>query len=127
LAPACSAESRTALFSTSVIPEGMQTTMRSEGAKKSFGGVNHANHTPYHVLGSVEIGDDPIPQGSDRLDVLVRFSMHLLGLLANCNHLAGVSVKGHNRRLVHHNGVLVNNQCIRSAQVNRYLLRKKVK
>ena len=32
----CIAESRTARFSTSVIPEGMQTTMRNAGGKSLF-------------------------------------------------------------------------------------------
>ena len=35
-APACSAESFTALFSTSVIPEGIQTTIFNEGEKRLF-------------------------------------------------------------------------------------------
>ena len=35
-APACSAESFTALSSTSVIPEGIQITIRSDGEKKRF-------------------------------------------------------------------------------------------
>ena len=79
------------------------------------------------MLGSVKVGNDSIPQRADRLDVFVRFAVHLLGLLADRNHLAGVSVQGHNRGLVHHNGVLVNNQRIGSTQVNRNFLRKKVK
>ena len=37
LAPACSAESRTALFSTSVIPDGIQITIFKEGVNKQIG------------------------------------------------------------------------------------------
>ncbi|OPZ98855.1 MAG: hypothetical protein BWY70_01128 [Bacteroidetes bacterium ADurb.Bin408] len=38
LAPDCSAESRTARSSTSVIPEGMQITILSEGGNNDFFG-----------------------------------------------------------------------------------------
>jgi hypothetical protein len=54
--------------------------------------------------------------------------MHHQCLFAHCQYIFGViPVKGHNRRLVYYNFVVIYYEGVSSTQVNGYLLRKKIK
>ena len=66
-APAYSAASCTARCSTPVMPDGTQMTMR--GLLHSTG-VHLLDEEAQHLLADLEVGDDAVLQGPDRLDVI---------------------------------------------------------
>src|SRR5690606_10760327 len=88
--------------------------------------IDHLDHALDHLLGGLEIGDHPVLQGTHGLDVLMRLAMHLLRLPPDGDHLAGGAVLGHDARLVHHHLVVMDDQGVRRAQVDRDLLGEKV-
>ena len=71
--------------------------------------VHHSDKAANHLLGSIEVGNHTIAQRADGFDVLVSFAVHHTRLLANGNHLLRIGVNGHNRRLVNHNLIVVDN------------------
>ena len=85
-APALSALSWIARRSTAVEPEGTQMTTR--GLAKATPGMHPADEVLDHLLGDLEVGDDAVAQGADRLDVAGRAPDHLLGFLADGEDLA---------------------------------------
>jgi hypothetical protein len=62
--------------------------------------VHLLDEVPKHLLGDVEIGDHPVLQGADRLDVTGRPADHPLRLGTHREDLLGLGVQGDHRRLV---------------------------
>ena len=58
-------------------------------------------HAPQHQFGRIEIGYHSVFERSDSPYVLVCLAVHLLGLLADGYHLAGVYVHGDDGGFVH--------------------------
>ena len=84
-APALSALSWMARRSTAVEPEGTQTMMI--GDAKLAAVVHLADEMLDHLLGDLEIGDHAVAHGADGGDVAGRAAKHLLGFLADREHL----------------------------------------
>jgi hypothetical protein len=70
------------------------------------------------VFGGVKIGNHSIAQRPYSFDIFVRLAVHLARLFANGDRLAGVLVNSHDRGLVHHNFVVVDNDGVSGPQVN---------
>ena len=85
-APALSAASRTARFSTSVTPDGMPSSMRGRGIRPTRS-CTLCDEVLDHLLGHVEVADDPVAQRSDGDDVGRRATDHALRLGADGQHL----------------------------------------
>ncbi len=99
-APALSAASRTARFSTSVTPDGMPSSIRGRGIEPDP--IVHAVHEVLdHLLGHVEVADDSVTQRAHRDDVGRRPADHALRLGADRQDPLRLGVDGHDRRLAH--------------------------
>ena len=59
-----------------------------------------AQQQPDHALGHVEVGDGPLAERADGLDVAGRAADHLPGLVAHGQHVAGLDVEGDDGGLV---------------------------
>ena len=81
-APALRAASRTARFSTSVTPDGMPSSIRGRGISPTRSWTRF-DEVLDHLLGDVEVADDPVAQRPDRDDVGRRPADHPLGLGAD--------------------------------------------
>ena len=99
-APALSAASRTARFSTSVTPDGMPSSIRGRGDQPDPV-VDLVHEVLDHLLGHVEVADDAVAQRPDRDDVGRRPADHPLGLGADRQDPPGLGVDRHDRRLAH--------------------------
>ena len=100
-APACIVASNTARFSTSVTPEGTQTTTRGFGCQRAL----HArlvDEVAQHRLGDLEVGDDAVLQRPDGDDGARRAAEHALGLDADGQHALGVLLDRDDGRLDEH-------------------------
>ena len=64
--------------------------------------VDLVDEVAQHLLGDVEVGDDPVAQRPDRLDVRRRASDHPLGFHADLERSVVAGVDGDHRRLVEH-------------------------
>ena len=84
-APALSALSWIARRSTAVLPEGTQTMIIGRGEAAAV--VHLADEMLDHLLRDLEIGDHAVAQRADGGDVARRAAEHLLGLLADREHL----------------------------------------
>ena len=78
-APAPSAESRTARFSTSVMPDGTHTITRGFTLKTCLSMIG-LEEVAQHLLGHVEVGDDAVLQRPHRDDAVGRAPEHALRL-----------------------------------------------
>ena len=99
-APALSAASWTARFSTSVTPLGMPTTTRGRGMPKPKRSCTDADEVLEHPLGDLEVGDDAVLQRPHGDDVRGRAADHPLRLGADRQDLLGLAVDGDDRGLV---------------------------
>ena len=84
--------------------------------------MNHLDETAHHLLTSSEVGNNAIAQRTDGAYVVVRLLIHHLRLCTNGNHLVGAAVESNNRRLVHHNFVIADDDGVGGAKVHCYLL-----
>jgi hypothetical protein len=96
-APAFSAASRTARFSTSVTPE-----QHPGPGDHPDPVVNPLHEVLDHLLRDVEVADDPIAERADRHDARRRPAHHPLRLGADREHLLGLRVDRDHGRLAHH-------------------------
>ena len=72
-----------------------------------------------HLLGDLEVGDDPVFHRLDGYDIAGRTAQHLFRLFAHGFHFAGILVDGHDRRLVYHNAFAARiHQRIRSSEID---------
>ena len=85
------------------------------------------DHAFDHLFGGFKIRDHAILERTNRLDVFVRLSVHLLGQTPNRDDVACHTVFGHDGRLVHHHLVLVVDDGVGRAQIHGNLLREKIK
>ena len=86
--------------------------------------MHHLDESAHHLLTGREVGNHTVAQGTDGADIVVRFLIHHLGLLANGNHLVGAAVKSYYRGFVHHNLVITDNNGVGRTQVHGNLLDK---
>ena len=86
----------------------------------------HPDHAFDHVLRALEVGDHAVLQGPDRLDVLVRLTVHLLGLAPDGHGLVGRAVLGDDGRFIHHHLVLVVDHRVGRAEIDGDLLHEEV-
>ena len=84
--------------------------------------VDHTDKTSHHLLTCVEVGDDTVFERPAGDDVLMRFLMHHLCLTSNSNHLLGVAVHRHHRRLIDNDFAVHDDDGVGSAEVHRYIL-----
>ena len=87
LAPAVSAESRTARRSTSVMPEGTHT-MTLGFTRKTCLSMIVFEEVAQHLLGDVEVGDDAVLERTHRDDAVGSAAQHPLGLEPDALDLA---------------------------------------
>ena len=64
------------------------------GGEPPTAAADHTDHATDHMLGSVEVSDDPFAQGANRADVSIALLVHLAGFGAHGDHLAGAVVEG---------------------------------
>jgi hypothetical protein len=76
------------------------------------------------VFSGMKVGDDPVSKWTNGLDILVRFAMHLLGLLTDGNDFAGIAIQGNDGRFINHDGVPMDYQGVGGAKVNGNFLGK---
>ena len=74
------------------------------------------------MLRCIEIGNDTVFQRTDRLDVFVGFPMHLSGFVPGGNDPVARSINGDDGWCVHHDLIVVNDQCVRRSKVDRNVL-----
>ena len=118
LAPAWSAESFTARFSTCVMSEGTEMTIF--GPHEERAAVRLLDEVVEHPLGDLEVGDDAVLHGADRDDVAGRAAEHLLGGAADGLHLVRDLVHGHDGRLAHDDSAaLGEHERVRGPEVDR--------
>ena len=103
LAPALSAASRTARFSTEVTPAGTQII--TSGPRDADAALRRlVDEEPEHRLGDDVVGDDAVLHRPDRVDVAGRAPDHLAGFLAH-GHDPVVVVDRDDRRLRDHDAL----------------------
>ena len=90
-APELSAASRTARFSTSVTPDGMPSSIRGRGIRPTRS-CTLFDEVLDHLLGHVEVADDPVAQRADRDDRGRRAAHHALRLGADGEDALGLGV-----------------------------------
>ena len=83
------------------------------------------NQTAHHLLTSIEVGDHSIPQRTNSTYIFVGLFVHQLRLFPNGDHLICTAIQGHNRRLIHHNFPVCDDDGIGCPQVHRYFLCKR--
>ena len=117
-APELSAASRTARFSTSVTPDGMPSSIR--GPRDQADPVVHLVHEVLdHLLGDVEVADDPVAERADRDDRGGRPADHPLRLGADREHALRLRVDRHDRRLGDHDPAIAHvDQRVGGAEVD---------
>ena len=87
--------------------------------------VHLVDEVVQHLLGDIEVRDDPVAQRPDGDDVARRPAHHLLGLRADGQHPLGSAVNGDHRRLVDHDAAVAHvNQGVGSPQVDADVERK---
>ena len=86
--------------------------------------MNHLNQSTHHLLTSSKVGNHAITQWSDSTDIIMSLLVHHLSLLAHSNHLVGAAVKGYNRRFIHYNLIITDNDGIGCTQVHCDFLNK---
>ena len=100
-APALSAASRTARFSTSVTPDGMPSSIRGRGISPTRSWTL-LDEVLDHLLGHVEVADDAVAERPDRDDVGRRPADHPLRLGPDREDPLRLRVDRDDRRLAHH-------------------------
>ena len=79
-----------------------------------------------HGLSGLEIRNNAVLQRANRLDVLVRFPVHLLCQTANGNDAVGRTVSRYDARLIHDDFILVVDNGVGSAEIDGDLLHEKI-
>jgi hypothetical protein len=116
-APAWVADSFTARFSTSVMPEGMAMTTRGETTLELL--CTLLDEVAQHRLGDVEVGDDAVLHRADGGDVAWGAAEHLLGFVADGQDLAGGGVDRDDGRLAQHDALVLDvDEGVGGAQVD---------
>ena len=117
-APAPSAESRTARFSTSVMPDGTHTMTRGFTLKTWFSMMS-VEEVAQHLLGHVEVGDDAVLHRPNGDDAFRRAAEHALRLEADALDLLGLAIDRDDRRLVQDDALALHvDQRVRGAEVD---------
>jgi hypothetical protein len=81
-----------------------------------------------HLLADLEVGDDAVLQGADRLDVRRRAADHALRLGADRQGAAVLHVDGDHRRLVQDDAAAADvDKGVGRAQVDRHVTAEQVK
>src|SRR5690606_7866877 len=75
----------------------------------------------------IEIGDDPVLERSDGLDVLMGLPLHHTGFTSHRDDLSGNPVPGHDGRAVHDHFVQVDDQGVRGTEIYGDLFGHEVK
>ena len=123
-APALSAASRTARFSTSVTPDGMPSSIRGRGISP-IRSWTRFDEVLDHLLGDVEVADDAVAQRPDRDDVRRRPADHPLRLGADGQDALGLGVDRDDRRLAHHDPAVADvDQGVRGPEVDADVARE---
>ena len=86
--------------------------------------MNHLDKSTHHLLAGSKVGDNAITQRTDCTDVVMSLLVHHLCLLAYGNHLVGAAVEGNNRRFVHYDLIITDNDGIGGTQVHCDFLNK---
>ena len=107
------------------MPEGMQDHAERR-VEPGLAARDELDHAFDHLLGRFKVGNHSVFEGTDGLDVLVRFSVHLLSQAADGHHVARHAVFGHDGRFIHHHFVLVVDDGVCRAQIHGNFLREKV-
>jgi hypothetical protein len=81
--------------------------------------------TAHHLLAGIEVGNHSVSQRTDGTYVFVGFFMHQLRLFPHGNHLFCTAIQSYNRRLIHHDFSVRDDDSIGCAQVHCYLLCKR--
>ncbi len=83
-----------------------------------------------HLLGHIEVGDNPIFHWADGLNIAGGTSQHLLRLSTDCGHgflprAASFSTDGDHGRLIQYNAFFTNiNESVSCTQIDRQIVRK---
>ena len=88
-------------------------------------GVYLLNQTTHHLLASIEVSDYPVSQRTNCTYIFVGLFMHQLRLFSYGDHLIRTAVQGYNRRLIHHDFPVRDDNGIGCTQVHCYFLCKR--
>ena len=125
-APALSALSWMARRSTAVEPEGHADDDHRRGEAPPV--LHLADEMLDHFLRDLEIGDDAVAQGADGVDVAGRAAEHLLGLVADRQHLllAAHIGDGDDAGFIKHDAAAFDiNKGVRGAEIDSHVRRHK--
>ena len=100
--------------------------MRSEGGEPVALRRGFLYKATDHELGCIEVCDHTLAERTDGADAFRFTALHELGFLADCNELV-ITVKCHDRRLVNHNLVVVNDYGVGRAEVDGYFFGQREK
>ena len=92
------------------------------GTEQSAVAFDHFDHSSEHDLRSIEVGDHTVLERTNRLDILMGLTVHLAGSLTDGLHLAGMLVERNDRRLVHYDLTVADNDRIGGSQIDGQLL-----
>ena len=84
--------------------------------------MHHLDESAHHLLTRCKVGNHAIAQRTNRADVVVCLLIHHLSLLTHGNHLVRAAVKRYDRRLVHHNLIIADDDGVSGTEVHRYFL-----
>ncbi len=97
------------------------------GWEQRLFGIDHLDHFPYHEFSRIKIGNNPVFQGADRTNALMRLFVHHQGPLSySQNGFRIIPVKCNDTRLINYNLVIMNDQGICGAQIHSNLLRQEI-
>src|SRR5450759_1405391 len=114
-APALRAASMTAFISTWVMPDGIPTSTRG-GEETCSRGLS--DEVFKKLLGHREVCYDAVPQGTCHGNRLGRASCHLLGVISDSKHSAGLGIGRHDGRLADDDTLVLDvYNCVRSTKV----------
>ena len=65
--------------------------------------MNFADEIFDHLFGDFEVGDDPVTQRADGMDITGRTAKHLLSFSTDCYNLASLLINSYNRWFINNN------------------------
>ena len=93
--------------------------------KQSTACMYHLDKSPHHLFASSKVCYHAIAQWANGADIFVCLLVHQLRTFANSYHFVCTAIEGHNRRFVHHNFVIADDDGVRCAEVHCNFLHKR--
>ena len=95
--------------------------------KQTTPGVYHSDQSAHHLFARRKVSYHSVAQRTDRSDVVVSLLIHHLCLLPDSDHLVRTAIKGYDRRLIHHDFIIADDDGISRSEVHCNFLNKRKK